>query len=207
MNSFFSSWYFVVIVLGTAFIFFTRKSLNEVIRKAAIEINHRLFKFKTTGQEQQKVTKVADESLSEHKEFKKLLVKLNVKNFTEFNKLLEEAVQESLSDKNKINELDNRLNTVISLWRFYMFSYLSVYLVPNSKIALLWLYNNPNSTKDMFKLTVNLPLQILNPDLEREAIFNALVSHFLIVKDDRDLYMVSDLGREFLVFVGLIKST
>ena len=111
--------------------------MNEVIRKAAIEINHRLLKFKSAGQEQQKVAKIEDKSASEHMEFKKLLKKLNVENFNEFNLLLENAVQESLSDKNKIKELETRLDTVIGLWKFYMFPYFNLYLVANSKLALL----------------------------------------------------------------------
>lgn len=137
IEKFLNSGYFVIIFLGTVFIFFTRKSLNEVIRKAAIEINHRLLKFKSAGQEQQKVAKIEDKSASEHMEFKKLLKKLNVENFNEFNLLLENAVQESLSDKNKIKELETRLDTVIGLWKFYMFPYFNLYLVANSKLALL----------------------------------------------------------------------
>jgi len=205
IEKFLSSIYFVVIFLGTVFIFFTRKSWNEVIRKAAIEINYRLFKFKSASQEQRKVAKIGDESAGEHTEFKKLLKKLNVRNFDEFNKLLEDAVQESLSDKNKIKELETRLETVVGLWKTYMFSFLKLYLVPNSKIALLWLYNHPNSTKEMLKLNIYLAPQILTPDIEREAIFNTLISNFLITKDNRDLYMITILGQEFLVFVGLVK--
>ncbi len=207
MSSFFNSWHFVAIVLGIVFIFFTKKAWNEVIKRAAIEIKNRFFTFKSTGQEQQKVAKIEDKSATEHKEFKKLLNKLNVKNFSKFNKLLEDAVQESLSDKNKIKELETRLDTVIDLWKFYMFSYLNSYLVPNSKITLLWLYNHPNSTKDLFKLNIYLAPQILNQDLEKEAIFNALISNFLIAKDERDLYMVTNSGQGFLVFIGLIKQS
>lgn len=88
-----------------------------------------------------------------------------------------------------------------------MFSYLNSYLVPNSKITLLWLYNHPNSTKDLFKLNIYLAPQILNQDLEKEAIFNALISNFLIAKDERDLYMVTNSGQGFLVFIGLIKQS
>ena len=203
MSGFFNSWYFVTIVLGIVFIYFTRNAWNEVVKRAAIEIKHRFFSFKSTDQEQQKVTKIEDKSASERKEFRKLLKRLNVKNFNEFNKLLEDVVKEGLTDKSKINKLETRLEAVTNLWKFYMFSYFNLYLVANSKLALLWLYHKPAKTKEMFKLSILVSPNVSSPDLEKEAIFNALLSNNLIFKDSRDLYSVSDIGRGFLTFLGV----
>lgn len=203
MSNFLNSWYFVTAFLGLIFIFFTRKAWNEVIKKAAIEIKNRFFTFKHPGQEQQKVAKTPGRSVDEHKEFRELLKKLNVKNFNEFNELLENAVRESLSDKSKIKELEARLGAVTELWKFYMFSYLNLFLVTDSKFALLWLHHNPGKTKEMFSLSIFVSPNIPAPNLQKEAIFNALVSNNLIFKDSRDLYSVSDIGKDFLAFLGV----
>ena len=85
-----------------------------------------------------------------------------------------------------------------------MFSFLNLFLVPRSKLALIWLLNNPNSTKDMLLLNTIIPPEIENKALEKEAVFNALISHSLMEKDERDLYKVTDIGNDFLKFAGLV---
>jgi len=205
MSSFFNSWYFVVIILGTIFIFCTRKSWNEVIKRAAIEIKNKFLSFKSTNQEQQKVKKADRKPGVEEKRLRVLYKNLGVGNFDEFDQLFGKLLKESYENKNKLNQQENSIKTIFTLWKFYMFSYLKLYLVPNSKLALLWLYNNPNQTKDMFQLSMFIPQSILTPIVEKEAIFNALISHNLIFKDIRDLYSVSNIGKDFLGFEGLMK--
>jgi len=55
----------------------------------------------------------------------------------------------------------------------------------------------------MFKLSIFVSPNVSAPDLEKEAIFNALVSNNLVFKDSRDLYSVSIIGRDFLTFLGV----
>lgn len=88
----------------------------------------------------------------------------------------------------------------------YEFSYLSNFLVNNSKQALLWFYNQPNyrSTKENFLIGFLLPVFISHPDREKEVIFNALLNNQLIVLEE-GLYAITYKGEAFLKYLGLIK--
>lgn len=80
-------------------------------------------------------------------------------------------------------------------------------LVLNTKLALNWFYfqTNRSSTKDNFKVAFALPAQIVNPEAEKEAIFNALLVNNLIEDTHDSLYKVTDKGERFLKVIGFIK--
>lgn len=194
ISSFFTTTSVAIIIISIAFIFITHKAWNELIRKGALEIKNKFFNFKTSGQEQVKATS----NTNDQEEIKKLFEKIGVKNTNELDKLFDES-------KKQISERETSIRNLFNLWKLYMFSYLNLFLVLNSKIALLWFYNNPNSTKEMFKMQLYIPTQVLNIEIEREAIFTALISNYLIQKDQRDLYSVTNIGRDFLIFINFIK--
>lgn len=82
----------------------------------------------------------------------------------------------------------------------YEFAYLSLYLVHNSKLALLWFYNqiSNSSTKENFISQYVLPPpQIINPIAEKEAIFNALMVNGLL-EQTGVLFKISEKGTKFL---------
>ena len=204
LEKFINSWYFVAIILGLFFLYLTRKSWNKLIDEAAINIKTKFFKLNRNKEEQSLVGESDKFEKAEYKKVKKLFQDLNIDNFDQFNQLLTNFAQGSEANRQKAEEAESRIKNMFDLWRFYMFSFLNLFLVPRSKLALIWLLNNPNSTKDMLLLNTIIPPEIENKALEKEAVFNALISHSLMEKDERDLYKVTDIGNDFLKFAGLV---
>jgi len=123
----------------------------------------------------------------------------------EIEKKIEDKLEESgitLEKEDKEFQISQQ-QEVIRYWveraKLYEFLYLNLYLVPNSKTALLW-FINP-STKDNFIYSFILPPQIVNQKEEKEAIFNALLSNGLI-EQDGILFKISEKGKRFLKFLG-----
>ena len=85
----------------------------------------------------------------------------------------------------------------------YEFKYLSLFLVFNTRRALLWFYKSSNnsSTKNNFTNSYDLPPQIDNPEVEKEAIFNALLTNQLLEQKD-SLFCVTEKGKRFLKYLG-----
>jgi len=172
---------FAIIFIVCFFLYLTRKSWQKVTNKAVIKFNSKWLSI-NTGQEQGKVQ--INKIFAESKKAKKLYKTLNLSN-------------------EKIKKLEENGRVLLSLWKFYMFSYLNLFLVPVSKLSLLWLGNNTNTTKEMFKINMRISPDINNQDIEKEAIFNALASNNLISKNSNDLYSITNIGRDFLIFIGL----
>lgn len=204
INNFFTPFSVAIIIIIVVFLILTRKSWNIVVKKLVVQIRNKWFIAKTPNQEKQGSDKDGRKS-NESKKVKKLFQNLNVKNFDELGSLVNSYKTTNELSRKQIEDVQKEKNTFFDLWKFYMFSYLDLYLVFNSKGALLWFYNNPNSTKDMFKLQLYFPPQIVNHELEKETIFLALVSNYLIQKDQRDLYSITNIGRDFLIFINYIK--
>jgi hypothetical protein len=195
INIFFTPTSVAIIILGAIFLFITKSSLNRLIEKGVLVITNRWFRFNSTKQEPQK--KRGNEK-EEIKQTRILYKSLNIKGASELKLLIDE--------KNKnLYESKTRENTLFQLWKNYMFSYFNLFFVLNTKVALLWFYNNPSSSKEMFNLTYNLPPQITNQVLEKEIIFNVLLRNGLIEKDAKWLYSTSNMGHDFLTFIGFIK--
>ena len=57
----------------------------------------------------------------------------------------------------------------------------------------------------MFQLNMIISPVVTNPDLEKESIFNALAGNGLISKGENDLYTVTNIGRDFLIFIGYVQ--
>jgi len=87
-----------------------------------------------------------------------------------------------------------------------MFLYLDIFLVPNTKSALMWFFNNSSSTKSLFSTVFELPANIEDIDAQKEIIFNVLLNNALIIKSDSDQYMITDLGRDFLRHIGYLSN-
>lgn len=174
-----------ITIIVCFFLYLTRKSWNGNIKKLVINIKNKYFSAQTNKDEQKKVQDLGQES-AESKKAKKFLIDLE-------------------ESKERIKKLEENNGELFKNWKYYMFSYFSLYLVISSKLALLWLQNNSNITKDLFKLNMVIPSTVLDKEVEKEAIFNALVSNYLISKDNRDLYYVTNIGLDFLKFIGYVK--
>lgn len=189
-------WAIIIIILGLAFLFFTRKALNKAVNDASIKIRARFFNFNRKGEERQK--NIIGVSVDEIKNLKVLYKNIGIKKIDDIYLLLDEkkkVIQDSYAQK----------DTLFGLWKFYMFSFLNIFLVPRSKLALLWINNNPNVTKEMFCLSMVFPLVFDNKGFEKEAVFSSLLSHSLIQKNSNDLYSITNIGIDFLKFIGFLK--
>lgn len=189
-------WAIIIIILGLAFLFFTRRALNKAVNDASIKIRARFFNFNRKGEERQK--NIIGVSVDEIKNLKVLYKNIGIKKIDDIYLLLDEkkkVIQDSYAQK----------DTLFGLWKFYMFSFLNIFLVPRSKLALLWINNNPNVTKEMFCLSMVFPLVFDNKEFEKEAVFSALLSHSLIQKNSNDLYSITNIGIDFLKFIGFLK--
>lgn len=180
---------FSVIIIVCFFIFVTRGSWKAIIKKGGLEVKNKFFSFNSKEEKQG--------NAKESAKLKNLYKKLGVKKIDDLYTLLE-------TTKKSVEESKNQQNNLFLLWRQYMFLFFNVFLVPRSKLALAWLNNNPNSTKEMLLLSIIIPPNFGNPDLEREAVFNALISHSLIQKNERELYTITNIGIDFLKFIGLL---
>jgi len=212
-RSLFVSWYGVVIIIACFFIAVTQKAWLDLIKR----IN---FSFKKKG-----VMASTNEILEGQKtifkkddleKIKRFLIEQKLNTYEDFENFINKITQslikqdEKIIEKEKlIIELQKYIQELFKLIKFYEFSYLNLYLVYNSKLALWWFYVqniNHSATKQIFILSFPLPEQIINPNIEKEAIFNALLSNGLIENVSSDLYRVTLKGEEFLKFIGLIKN-
>lgn len=118
-----------------------------------------------------------------------------------FNNLSKEKETKEQESANK----DQIIKYFVERSELYEFAYLSLYLVANSKLALLWFFNQPSSssTKENFIAQFILPPQIINPFAEKEAIFNALIVNGLL-EQNGILFKVPEKGIKFLKHVKFI---
>jgi hypothetical protein len=93
---------------------------------------------------------------------------------------------------------------LLALSKFWFFSFLNIYLVHNTKRALM-LFKDQPMTKELFEQKFDLPQEIPNHELEKETIFNVLLMFKLIEKKSDDLYHITNTGEEFLKFIEWIK--
>ena len=196
-NNFINSWYFVTIILGSVLIVVTRKSLSKLIDRIRISFKGKGILGDSYG-DQQKDKNISKKSSKEYKKIKMLLTDFGVKDVDELGRLFEK------NRKGLEVSVGARTN-LFELWKHYMFLFFQLYLVLRTKLILIWIYNNPNSTKELILLNMIIPDVIENKELEREAMFNALIRHSLIEKDESDLFRVTNIGRDFLQSSGLIK--
>ena len=78
------------------------------------------------------------------------------------------------------------------LWEY---KYLNLFLVPNTKNVLDWFYSLDKSISVSF--FDNIWKTIIPDEKEREAILKALLNHYLIIRNDGDMLVISPKGREY----------
>lgn len=205
IDKFINSWYFVTLLMGLLFIYLTRQSWNKLIDQATLKIKTRFLSINRNKDKQSLVGKLDKLEQTEYQKIKKLFQDLKVDDFDQFNELLKNFAKGSEDNLKRAESSESQVKTIFNLWKFYMFAFLNLFLVPRSKLALIWISNNPNVTKDMFLLNIIISPEMQNKELEKEAVFNALLAHNLIEKDSRDLYVITNIGLDFLRFTGLTK--
>ncbi len=150
------------------------------------------------SQQQKKVTpEKIEEQIAEN------LQEEGVKLTQEQLKQIEEAFN-SLSKEKESKEIEvtnqkEFIQYLLERSELYEFAYLTLFLVHNSKLALLWFYTQPTSTstKENFMMQFALQTQHFNPAAEKEAIFSALMVNELL-EQNGILFKVSEKGVRFL---------
>jgi len=210
INNFLNSWYGTVTILGTVFLILTGKSLNSLIKKLKVVFKGRGVEVSSGETQKEQKEKIPRKDL---KEIAKLLSKLGIKDPNELDNFLRNLFSKLSSKEQTIQQKENIIkrysDIIINLFEafeFYRFSYLNLYLVHNSKLALGWFYIKRAATKEFFILNFPLPPSIANQNAEKEAIFNALLFNRLIEPTGTGLYRVSIIGKRFLKFIGFIKN-
>ena len=203
LTHFLNSWYFVSVFLGTVFLILVRDSLKKLVDKIRFSIKRDNVDVSTIPASEPQEKKGADE-LQKMKEF---FAEIGVVDFDTFKKSFVKLIDGLEGQKKKMQEAESKTNSLFQLVSLYDFKYLDLYLVFNTKTALLWFYNLKQKpvTKDFFMLGFELPPLLKNHKLEREAIFGALLGEGLIEKTGKGLYQITKKGADFLQFIGFLK--
>jgi hypothetical protein len=116
-------------------------------------------------------------------------------------KIQPEEITRIIEEYEKNKKEKDEFATLAAYW---FLSFLNSFLVYNSKLALSLFRKMPMS-KEFFKKIFQLPPEIKDHDLEKEAIINALLTYKLIEPKEDGLYHITKLGEDFLKFIGWIK--
>lgn len=201
LKEFILSWYFVVIFICSVFFVIFRKSISKFI--ANMKVSKSKYGL-SVGSEQLQTESPERE---DDKKIAEIMNNIGIKDIDELDSFLKNT-KDDLQNKNKtIEEKEGLIKRLFDLVQFYDFSYLNLYFVFNSKLALLWFYNQGlqhSSTKDLFSLTFPLPPQIQNSQIEKEAIFAVLTSNNLLNLTENGTYKISPKGEQFLKFIKFI---
>lgn len=101
--------------------------------------------------------------------------------------------------------IDSGESATILVSELRRFRSLDNLLVYNTKIALHWFYlQNPNGSSIInFTNSFKLQPEIINPDIEKSSIFNALLRNGLVEASGEN-YKVSSEGKEYLKYLGVV---
>lgn len=116
----------------------------------------------------------------------------------------DKVVKEKQNIEQEVGTQKETINYLAVKAELYEFAYLNLYFVPNTKNALFWFFSQNNCTYQHFIYNHQLPPVITNPEAEKVAILNALVTNQL-VDQDTSLIKINDKGKRFLKFTGYIK--
>lgn len=105
-----------------------------------------------------------------------------------------------------VPESDTDRDVNITTSELNQFRLLDNLLVFNTKTALHWfnLQINHQSTKTNFNNSFNLPTVIINPDVEKDSIFNALLRNDLLENLGDENYKISSKGQKYLAYLGVV---
>lgn len=136
------------------------------------------------------------------KEWWMILTKEEVDNIREEYQNLELKTTEQ---NTQIEDKDLLIKYLMERSEIYEFAYLNGFLVMNTKLWLRWFYNLGGLTKEYFKVSFSLSAEILNHEVEKEAIFNALLVNELINKESwQEVFKVTLKWERFLKYIKMI---
>lgn len=198
----FLSWPVVSLVVFLIFIWKFKESIKLFLENLAsikvgpFEASQRRGRGKIT---EEKIEKEITENLQEQG------ITLNDEQLKQLDDLFSNLSKEKESKEVEVANQSEIIKYLAERAELYEFAYLSLYLVHDSKRALLWFNSQPSSssTKENFTAQFVLLSQIINPFAEKEAIFNALLVNSL-VEQNGALFKISEKGVRFLRYIKFI---
>lgn len=180
------SWQVIVLIIGLIFLFKFAKSIDDFLKNSNLRKAGPLeFEQRQQGPSSQEIEeKAAGE------------VNLTQQQLQQ----IEQAFQEreiQLANKDEV------IKYLLERAELFEFAFLNLNLVYNTKVALMWFYLqlDHSATKENFIALYILPPNISNPEIEKEAIFNALVVNQLI-QQNGNMFQVTEKGERFLRYLG-----
>lgn len=127
-------------------------------------------------------------------------ITLSEEQIGQLEKEFQELSSKTTEQEEKLKESENFTNFLVQRAELYEFLYLNMFFVPNTKFVLNW-SNSSSFTKELFDAQYEIQIP---SKLERESIFNALLSNGMLQKLNGN-YSITEKGIRFLKFIGFIK--
>lgn len=185
------SWPVAISIIGLIFIFKFSQSVKIFLEN----LNFLKVGPVEAGQRQQPTTsKDIEEKVTENLEQQGITLT------TQQLQQIDQAFQEK---ETLLTNKDKTIKYLLERAELFEFSYLTLSLVYNTKVALMWFYLQllHSSTKENFINSYILPFNITDPLAEKEAIFNALLTGQLL-EQNGSLFNVTEKGKRFLKYLG-----
>ncbi|PIR92433.1 hypothetical protein COU01_01700 [Candidatus Falkowbacteria bacterium CG10_big_fil_rev_8_21_14_0_10_44_15] len=189
-------WPSVVLIIFATFSCKFRSAIDYLIRHLWIKYKD----FEARTQEEKNLLPNESTTIGKTKKEAKFS-KEDVQNIA---KSVEDLQKKNTSLKQLAESLRQLALQLVERSEFFEFKYINSYLVPNTRWALLSLYNSGSYDRDYYKLNIFVPTTIIDKFSERLAIFNALLTNGLI-EENGSVIKVSEKGIRYLKFTGLIK--
>lgn len=180
------SWPVMVLVLGLLFIFKFAQSIEDFLKNSNLRKAGPLeFEQRQQGPTSKEIEEKAAGEV----------------NLTQGQlQQIEQAFQEK---ETQLANKDEVIKYLLERAELFEFAFLNLNLVYNTKVALMWFYlqTGHSASKENFISLYILPPNIPNPEIEKEAIFNALVVNQLI-QPNGNIFQVTEKGERFLRYLG-----
>jgi len=189
------SWPIAITVISMVFVYKFSSEISKFLNDACklkvgqLELTRQSEVLKVSSNKKRKTSKIKGVTFTNEQ-----IEQLN----NEFTQLASDRDQKI----EEINNKDQLISYLVDRAEKSEFAYFNLFLVPNTKLTLQWLSTQVSATKEYLKIyIVN---NLTQNEQEFEAIFNALATSELIGYNE-GVYLVSDKGKRFLQYLGLIQ--
>lgn len=190
----FISWPVVFLIVALIFIFKFKESIKLFLENMA---SIKVGPFEASQIQTKIPEEKIEDQLTENLQEKGII--LSQEQVQKLDEVFNNLSKEKETKEQEIADKEQAIKYFAERAELYEFAYLSLYLVFNSKLALLWFYNQTSntSTKENFNSQFILNNPVINPFAEKEAIFNALLVNGLL-EQNGSLFKTSEKGTRFL---------
>ena len=201
LDKFINSDRFTLLLFSVVFIFIFRNQIGEKISELVIKWKTKKGGVQSAGQS--KLDSGSAKKLT--RQVKILLNNVGINNVEDLSAYLAALQASNQTNSSMVANQQEIIQQLVNLGLYYKNLFLDRFLAPHSKLALLWIYNRSPISRQAFTTEFNdLPNEIVNLEIEKAAIFDALLQNSLLELNG-DRYVVSTDGRSFLTSQGLLQ--